>query len=252
MFRHPLFHSSSNELWNNSGRTFSVSSYLLLLQTCLGERLDFARLIGKLAMLLQCPLEKKDYTFYCTSTTSSTSAYNGNGRCKKWTAAASRECQSLMQALHALHCMPIVIVPSACMLWGRGWIYCRHVLTFNWYGLWMYLWQQMCTLWSHCAVWGTQQLRGVWAKSYSSTSIFCLRFWFHPVFAVRLMKLPCMSSACVRLSVLFPHVFGTANGWLPLWDCFLAYHCAYVLYVAWARPVRRDHYWKLNALSSIW
>lgn len=126
-----------------------------------------------------------------------------------------------------------------------------HVLTFNWYGLWMYLWQQMCTLWSHCAVWGTQQLRGVWAKSYSSTSIFCLRFWFHPVFAVRL-KLPCMSSACVRLSVLFPHVFGTANGWLPLWDCFLAYHCAYVLYVAWARPVRRDHYWKLNALSSIW
>lgn len=36
----------------------SVSSYLLFLQLCLGERLAFARIIGKLMFLLLCPLEK--------------------------------------------------------------------------------------------------------------------------------------------------------------------------------------------------
>lgn len=143
----------------------------------------------------------------------------------------------------------MVVVLSACMLQGRGWRYCRRMcqhligkalnasVARN-----VHIRKLLCGL-------EDKQLKGVWAKLCSRTSIFCFRFWFHPIFVVMLMKLPCRSSACVRLSVLFPNVFGTANEWLPLWNCFLAYHCVCVLYIAWARSVRSDQYRKFYLVS---
>lgn len=105
----------------------SVSSYLLFLQACLGEKLPFARIIGKLMLPLLCPLEKKavwESTYWREMVRCIFSLHLQRWQqIHKDVSCCYFKGVSVTDVHKVLYCLNTVLLSSACSLQRRGWMY---------------------------------------------------------------------------------------------------------------------------------